>query len=102
MKQTRHTNHFPINTPLAPAIEARAFTHTNRSSPQPEHVNDPLAQLSKGQKPEANRQFTPHPALTALARLLGRQAAMHVRKYRFEGLGHIQIILREAGMSDDV
>ena len=42
------------------------------------------------------------PALTVLARLLGRQAAMHVRKYRFEGLGRIHIILREAGMIDDV
>lgn len=42
------------------------------------------------------------PALTALARLLGRQAAMHVRKYLFEGLGRIQIVLREMGGSFDV
>jgi len=43
-----------------------------------------------------------NPSLHAIARLLGRQAAMHVRKYRFEGLGRIQIVLREAGISDNV
>ena len=43
-----------------------------------------------------------NPSLHAIARLLGRQAAMHVRKYRFEGLGRIQIVLREAGISADV
>jgi hypothetical protein len=33
------------------------------------------------------------PALTALAHLLGRQAAAHVQKYRFEGLGRLQLIM---------
>ena len=43
-----------------------------------------------------------NPSLHPIARLLARQAAMHIRKYRFEGLGRIQIVLREAGISDDV
>jgi hypothetical protein len=43
-----------------------------------------------------------NPSLNAIACLLGRQAAKHVRKYRFKGLGRIQIVLREAGMIDDV
>mgnify|MGYP006272373423 CR=1 FL=1 len=43
-----------------------------------------------------------NPSLHAIARLLGRQAATHVRKYRFEGLGRIKLLLREAGISDDV
>ena len=47
-------------------------------------------------------QSPANPSLNAIARLLGRQAAKHVRKYRFEGLGRIQIVLREAGMIDDV
>ena len=42
------------------------------------------------------------PALTALAHLLGRQAAMHICKYRFEGLGIIQLVLRDMGGSDNV
>ena len=33
-----------------------------------------------------------HPSLIALAHLLGRQAAAHVHKYRFEGLGRITLI----------
>ena len=55
-----------------------------------------------GSLPPSKAQPPANPSLRAIARLLGRQAAMHVRKYRFEGLGRIQIILREAGMSDDV
>ena len=43
-----------------------------------------------------------NPSLNAIARLLGRQAAMHVHKYRFEGLGRIQIVLREMGANFDV
>ena len=43
-----------------------------------------------------------NPSLHAIARLLGRQAAMHIHKYRFEGLGRIQIVLREVGMIDDI
>ena len=55
-----------------------------------------------GSLPPSKAQSTSNPSLRAIARLLGRQAAMHVRKYRFEGLGRIQIILREAGISDDL
>ena len=55
-----------------------------------------------GVLPPLKAQTPPNPSLHALARLLGRQAANHVRKYRFEGLGHIQIVLREAGIIDDV
>ena len=47
-------------------------------------------------------QTPANPSLHAIARLLGRQAAMHVRKYRFEGLGRIQIVIREIGISDDL
>ena len=36
---------------------------------------------------------TAHPALVALAHLLGRQAAAHVQKHRFEGLGRLQLIM---------
>ena len=43
-----------------------------------------------------------NPSLHAIARLLGRQAAMHVRKYRFERLGRIKLVLREMGASFDV
>ena len=55
-----------------------------------------------GVLPPSKAQTPPNPSLHAIARLLGRQAAMHVRKYRFEGLGRIQIVLREMGISDDV
>jgi hypothetical protein len=43
-----------------------------------------------------------NPSLRAIARLLGRQAAMHVCKYRFEDLGRIQIVLRDMGAIVDV
>ncbi|MFZ4788482.1 MAG: hypothetical protein ACOYLL_10370 [Beijerinckiaceae bacterium] len=43
-----------------------------------------------------------NPSLHAIARLLGSQAAKHICKYRFQGLGRIQIVLCEAGISDDV
>ena len=55
-----------------------------------------------GSLPPSKAQSTSNPSLRAIARLLGRQAAIHVRKYRFEGLGRIQIVLREAGIIDDV
>jgi hypothetical protein len=55
-----------------------------------------------GSLPPSKAQSTSNPSLRAIARLLGRQAAMHVRKYRFEGLGRIQIVLRESGISGDV
>ena len=55
-----------------------------------------------GSLPPSKTQTPANPSLRAIARLLGRQAAMHVRKYRFEGLGRIQIVLREMGISDDV
>jgi hypothetical protein len=55
-----------------------------------------------GSLPPSKAQSTSNPSLRAIARLLGRQAAMHVRKYRFEGLGRIQIVLRDMVISDDV
>ena len=55
-----------------------------------------------GSLPPSKAQPPANPSLRAIARLLGRQAAMHVRKYRFEGLGRIQIVLREAGIIYDV
>ena len=55
-----------------------------------------------GVLPPSKVQTPPNPSLHALARLLGRQAAMHIRKYRFEGLGRIQLVLREVGTSDIV
>jgi len=55
-----------------------------------------------GSLPPSKAQSTSNPSLRAIARLLGRQAAIHVRKYRFEGLGRIQIVLRDAGIIDDV
>ena len=55
-----------------------------------------------GSLPPSKAQSTSNPSLRAIARLLGRQAAMHVRKYRFEGLGRIHIVLRESGISGDV
>ena len=55
-----------------------------------------------GSLPRSKAHSTSNPSLRAIARLLGRQAAMHVRKYRFEGLGRIHIILREARMNYDV
>lgn len=33
-----------------------------------------------------------HPSLQAIACLMGRQAAAHVYRYRFEGLGRIELI----------
>jgi hypothetical protein len=102
MKQIRHTNHSLIITPSASTVEGKAHTHGNESPLPPAGLNGPLASFPKRQWPEANRPMPLHPALTALARLLGRQAAVHVRKYRFEGLGRIQLILNEMGMHDDV
>ena len=55
-----------------------------------------------GSLPPSKAHSTSNPSLHAIARLLGRQAAMHVRKYRFEGLGRIQIVLSEARINDDV
>ena len=55
-----------------------------------------------GSLPPSKAQPPFNPSLRAIARLLGRQAAIHVRKYRFEGLGRIQIVLRETGIIDDV
>ncbi len=55
-----------------------------------------------GSLPPSKAQSTSNPSLRSIAQLLGRQAANHIRKYRFEGLGHIQIVLREMGISDDV
>ena len=52
--------------------------------------------------PPSKAQTPANPSLHALARLLGRQAATHIRKYRLEGLGRIQIVLHETGISDDV
>ena len=43
-------------------------------------------------QPTPHTPSLPAPALCALARLLGRQAAVHVHKYRFEGLGRITLI----------
>jgi hypothetical protein len=40
-------------------------------------------------------QHSPNPSLRSIARLLGRQAATHVQKYRFEGLGRLQLIMHE-------
>ena len=51
-----------------------------------------------GSLPPSKAQPPSNPSLRAIARLLGRQAAIHVRKYRFEGLGRIQIVLRETGI----
>ena len=42
----------------------------------------------------------PPPALRALARLLGQQAAAHVHKYRFEGLGRITLMRLQREASD--
>ena len=55
-----------------------------------------------GSLPPSKAQPPSNPSLRAIARLLGRQAAIHVRKYRFEGLGRIQIVLRETGIIDDL
>ena len=55
-----------------------------------------------GSLPPSKAQPPANPSLRAIAQLLGRQAGNHIRKYRFEGLGHIQIVLREMGISDDV
>ena len=55
-----------------------------------------------GVLPPLKAQTPPNPSLHALARLLGRQTAIHIRKYRFEGLGRIQLVLREVGTSDIV
>ena len=45
-----------------------------------------------GSLPPSKAQSTSNPSLRAIARLLGRQAAAHVHKYRFEGLGRITLI----------
>lgn len=48
-----------------------------------------LNQSQRSQKPSSRPC---HPSLQAIARLLGKQAAAHVHKYRFEGLGRIELI----------
>lgn len=89
----------PLTT--LPAGE-NACADTMDSLPFTEELNCPEALRTPSQGPEAITHATPQTALTDLARLLGRQAAMHVHKYRFEGLGRIQIALREMGASVDV
>lgn len=42
--------------------------------------------------PEEVSAPAPNKALRAIARLLGKQAAAHVHKYRFEGLGRLELI----------
>ena len=102
MKQLNPTNHCQIMPPTAPPAEENACAHTNNSLPCTEGLNSHEALTPPSQGPEAITHASPQKTLTALARLLGRQAATHVRKYRFEGLGRIHIVLREAGISDDV
>lgn len=51
-----------------------------------------IPSISNGPSSEQTTSSLPPPALRALARLLGRQAAAHVHKYRFEGLGRITLI----------
>jgi hypothetical protein len=44
----------------------------------------------------------PHPALGRLSAVLGREAAAFTRRYRYAGLGLIQLILsRKGGRLDD-
>ena len=102
MKQLNPKNHCQIMPPTAPPAEENACAQTNNSIPCTEGLNIHEALSPPSQGPEAITHTSPQQTLTALARLLGRQAANHVRKYRFEGLGHIQIVLREAGIIDDV
>ena len=47
-------------------------------------------------------QHPPNPSLRSIARLLGRQAAAHVQKYRFEGLGRLQFIMHETKIFEHV
>jgi hypothetical protein len=47
-------------------------------------------------------QHSPNPSLRSIARLLGRQAATHVIKYRFEGLGRLQLIMHETKIIENV
>jgi len=47
-------------------------------------------------------QHSPNPSLRSIARLLGRQAATHVQKYRFEGLGRLQFIMHETKIIEHV
>lgn len=48
--------------------------------------------ISKEPSSHPTTPSLPPPALRALARLLGQQAAAHVHKYRFEGLGRITLM----------
>jgi hypothetical protein len=47
-------------------------------------------------------QHSPNPSLRSIARLLGRQAAAHVQKYRFEGLGRLQLMMHETKIIEHV
>ena len=51
-----------------------------------------IPSISKRLSSEPTTPSLPPPALRALARLLGQQAAAHVHKYRFEGLGRITLM----------
>ena len=60
-----------------------------------EYINGP-----KGPEPRQPNP-SPHRSLIAIANLLGRQAAAHVHRYRFEGLGRIELIrLQEEAKRD--
>ena len=102
MKQLNPTNHCPIMPPTAPPAEENGCAQTHNSLLCTEGLNSHEALSPPSQGPEAITHSSPQQTLTALARLLGRQAANHIRKYRFQGLGRIKLILREAGISDDV
>jgi hypothetical protein len=51
-----------------------------------------IPSISNGPSSLTTTSSLPSPALRALARLLGQQAAAHVHKYRFEGLGRITLM----------
>lgn len=60
-----------------------------------EYIDRPKDPAPRQPKP------SPHRSLIALANLLGRQAAAHVHRYRFEGLGRIELIrLQEEAKRD--
>ena len=64
---------------------------------------DTVVEYIEGLESQELRQVkpSPHRSLIALANLLGRQAAAHVHRYRFEGLGRIELIrLQEEAKRD--
>jgi len=52
--------------------------------------------------PASKTQPSPNPSLRSIARLLGRQAAAHVQKYRFEGLGRLQLIMHDIKSIEEI